>query len=392
MRWQNKGYELDEYAKVLIKLFETKQSKIYIFGAGLWGEKLAPVFEWYHCFGGYIDNDIQKQLYGVNDRKVISLQTYAEGIEKGIIIIAADAKNIPAIASQLETEGLKHEVDYWFYKEFMRDVFPILSFYEYYILYVDTAQICLTERCTLRCRDCAHGCFAVDPKSSDMELEMAKQSADSFFSKVDRAKEFVLIGGEPFLYHDLAEIIAYIGERYRDKMMIYSITTNGTIVPRKEILDLCKRYEVTIHISNYSGTIGRLKERYALLIECLDDYQIDYTISEPEQQWLDYGFKSVDRGGEEKELIEVFDRCKTPCREIRGSKYYYCVMARSVSDNLGFGVGEDDYLELADLDENDKKIFLEFDLGYSEKGYLDMCNYCHGADALEYPISAAVQI
>lgn len=392
MKWQNKGYELDGYAEDLVKLFEAKQSKIYIFGAGMWGEKLAPVFEWYHCFGGYIDNDVQKQLYGVNDRKVISLQSYIKGTEKGIIIIAADVKNIPYIASQLEAEGLKYEIDYWVYQEFMRDVFPIISFYKYNILYVDTVQICLTERCTLRCKDCAHGCFAVDPKSSDMEPEMAKQSADSFFSKVDRAKEFVLIGGEPFLYRDLAEIIAYIGEKYRNKMMIYSITTNGTVMPDKSILNLCKKYGMTIHISNYSESIERLKKRYTLLTECLDDYQIDYTISEPDQQWMDYGFKSVDRGGEEKELIKVFDRCKTPCREIRGSKYYYCVMARSVSDNLSFGVGKDDYLELADLDENGKKIFLEFDFGYSEKGYLDMCNYCHGADAVEYPIPVAVQM
>ena len=67
-------------------------------------------------------------------------------------------------------------------------------------------------------------------------------------------------------------------------------------------------------------------------------------------------------------------------------------MARSVSDNLGFGVGKDDYLELADLGENGKKVFLEFDMGYSQKGYLDMCNFCHGADAVKYPVPAAVQM
>ena len=392
MKWKNKGHEFDESAVEFVDIFEQRDSHIYIFGAGLWGEKLAPIFEWYNCFGGYIDNDVQKQLYGVNGRKVISFQTYVESMEKGIIIIAADAKNIPVIESQLAVEGLKHRIDYWIYKEFMQDVFPILSLYKYNILYVDTVQICLTERCTLRCRDCAHGCFAVDPKSDDMELEIAKQSADAFFSKVDRAKELVLIGGEPFLYRDLAEIITYIGEKYRNRMLIYSITTNGTIVPDKSILDLCKKYEVTIHISNYSGTIERLKGKYELLTKYLAGYSIYYTITESEQKWMDYGFQSVDRGGEEKELIEVFDRCKTPCREIRGSKYYYCVMSRSVSENLGFDIGKDDYLELADLGEEDRTIFLEFDFGYSKKGYLDMCNHCNGADAAQYPLPVAVQI
>ena len=110
-----------------------------------------------------------------------------------------------------------------------------------------------------------------------------------------------------------------------------------------------------------------------------------------EIQWMDYGFETVYRNGTEEELIQVFDRCKTPCREIRGSRYYYCVMARSVSDNLKLNVGKEDYLELADLTKQDKKVILEFDRGYSDKGYLDMCNRCRGAEASDYPIPAAEQ-
>lgn len=390
MKWKNKGCEFDELAKKYIDIFELKNSCIYIFGAGLWGEKYAPVFEYYNCFGGYIDNDRKKQLSGVNGRKVFSLHTYIKNIKEGIIVIAVDNKNIPFIENQLKAEGLKNRVDFWVYQDFVQSMFPILSFYVYNSLYVDFVQICLTERCTLRCIDCAHGCFAVGSNSCDMDLDMAKKSADYLFSKADFINEFVLIGGEPFLYNNLVELIPYIGERYRNKMMMYSITTNGTIVPDEIILQLCKKYEITIHISNYSETIEHLRENYVRLSECLKQHEIAYTISAPEQQWMDYGFKSVDRGG--IGLMEVFDRCKTPCREIRGSKYYYCVMARSVSENLEFNVGREDYLELADLNENEKKIFLEFNLGYSKKGYLDMCNYCNGADAIHYPIPAAVQM
>lgn len=31
-------------------------------------------------------------------------------------------------------------------------------------------------------------------------------------------------------------------------------------------------------------------------------------------------------------------------------------------------------------------------MGYSEKGYLDMCRYCHGADCYNYLIPAAQQL
>ena len=56
-------------------------------------------------------------------------------------------------------------------------------------------------------------------------------------------------------------------------------------------------------------------------------------------------------------------------------------------------MGEEDYLDLNDLKErDDKKVLLECVMGYSEKGYLDMCNYCNGAEAIKYPIPVAEQI
>ena len=65
-------------------------------------------------------------------------------------------------------------------------------------------------------------------------------------------------------------------------------------------------------------------------------------------------------------------------------------MARSVSENLNWGVGEDDYLDLEKT--KDKKIIYEFHHGYSPKGYLDMCNYCNGAEKEKYIVCAAEQV
>ena len=68
-------------------------------------------------------------------------------------------------------------------------------------------------------------------------------------------------------------------------------------------------------------------------------------------------------------------------------------MARSVSDNLHMNVGKDDYLDFEDINnENYKQQILEYTFGYSEKGYLDMCRYCHGTDAHKYVIPVAEQM
>ena len=127
-------------------------------------------------------------------------------------------------------------------------------------------------------------------------------------------------------------------------------------------------------------------------IDRLDKYGISYVLGNEETEWFDYGFEEGSRERESKELIEVFDRCHTPCREVRENRFYYCVMARSVSENLSINVGETDYLDLEQLEgEEGKKELLEFTMGYSEKGYLDMCNYCSGKDAGIIPAAEQVE-
>lgn len=81
------------------------------------------------------------------------------------------------------------------------------------------------------------------------------------------------------------------------------------------------------------------------------------------------------------------------CRDVRGNRLYFCVQARAVSDNLHLDELDDDYLDLSLLaGDNWKKKLLEFNLGYSKKGYLTMCHRCHGMDAVNYPIPAAEQV
>ena len=280
MKWYDKGHELDGYGEKIVQSFRDKGEKIYIFGAGLIGEEYRPLFERQGCFAGYIDNDRRKQESGVNRACVVSFEEYCNKKMGGFIMITADEKNIPSIKEQLSRAGLKEQTDFYTYTDFMNSVYPVLSVYFYDQFYVRQAQICLTERCSLKCRDCAHGCYAVGADSKDMSLEMAKESADTFFDKVDLIKEFVLIGGEPFLYRDLDQIIVYIGEKYRKKMINFAITTNGTIMLEQKILDLCRKYDVLIRISNYSAELKYLEKKYAKLKEELEKNKIMYIRSE----------------------------------------------------------------------------------------------------------------
>lgn len=391
MKWTNIGSENIPYVNIADMV---RQNPVFcIYGAGKLGNELYGLLKKFDLFDCFIDNNVEKQKSGYNGEIVISEEDFWKKPVRPFIVIAASAANTCDIKKHLQEKGLIYDRDFFTFREFVNKIFPVIAYYVFDKTFVNVAQICVTERCSLKCKKCAHGCYAVKADNEDLTIEQVKKSADSFFSKVDYVRQFVLIGGEPLLYRQLAEAVDYIGSKYRDKMNIFSITTNGTIKPSDKLLSACKKYDVLFRISNYSKQLPRLEKQYRILSELFEKNGVRYNIGPQDTSWMDYGFEYVDRNGTETELIAVFDSCNTPCHEIRENKFYFCVMARSVSENLSKNVGEDDYLDFDKLvSPNWKRELLEFILGYSEKGYLDMCNYCYGAECYKHPIPVAEQL
>lgn len=388
MRWENKCKELIQYANDVCAIFK-QNSGFYVFGAGDIGRSVYVALSKFGLFKGFIDNDKKKQSTGFLNEKVYS---YLEFIEKGdnaLVIIAATHKNEKAIENQLMKDG----INYISANVFLDRTLPTYLFFDKNILMMHLSQICVTERCSLRCEKCAHACYAVDKESKDLSLEEVKTTADEFFRHIDYILEFVLIGGEPLLYNYLNDAISYIAENYGNKIGIFSITTNGTILPGSDLIETCRKYNVFWRISNYSVSLPRLTEKYEKLVGILEENNIDHYLGKPEEEWWDYGFDVKLPLCSTEELIRRFDECATPCRETRNGKLYFCVMARTVSDNLKLNIGKDDYLDLEKLPEGDfgRRLLFEYNMGYSEKGFLSMCARCRGKDCVNYPVMAAKQ-
>ena len=100
MKWKNRGHEVENEAEQIVESFMRHGKKVFIFGAGQIGRYLEPVLSHYNIFAGYIDNNLEKTVQGINNQKVYSLEDYAARSEQGWIVIAAARKNIPAIAKQ----------------------------------------------------------------------------------------------------------------------------------------------------------------------------------------------------------------------------------------------------------------------------------------------------
>ncbi len=108
----------------------------------------------------------------------------------------------------------------------------------------------ITHRCNLRCVHCYCQRDANDQEARDAEL-----SYDEICRIVDQIAQesclyFLLTGGEPLLRRDFLDIYDYC----RDKGLLVTIFTNGTLITRRVADHLAKRPPLSVEVSLYGAT------------------------------------------------------------------------------------------------------------------------------------------
>lgn len=113
----------------------------------------------------------------------------------------------------------------------------------------------LTEKCNLRCKYCIYGetnenyrCFG----SKDMSFDTARKAIDFLMehSKRDKKVYIGFYGGEPLLKFDLIkEICEYTETNFPDREIMYSMTTNGTLINTEIAKYLASKRNLSLVIS-----------------------------------------------------------------------------------------------------------------------------------------------
>ena len=75
-------------------------------------------------------------------------------------------------------------------------------------LVVGSIDVSLTTRCNLKCKNCG-SLMPLYAHPKDVELDVIIKSLDRFFACVDRVVRVNVIGGEPFLYPYLADVVDF---------------------------------------------------------------------------------------------------------------------------------------------------------------------------------------
>jgi organic radical activating enzyme len=273
----------------------------------------------------------------------------------------------------------KRDIKYTWYKN-IASIWPFGLKQKVHIFQTD---VLVTEKCNLACSFCNMFIPHYElPKHRDIQTILS--DIDSYFNLVDYVSIFHLVGGEPFLHPNIKDIIEYILEKYSDKIDKFIITTNGTVLPREEILEVLKNNNVILSVSNYSNKLEKLKSKVERVIDTYTISNINHYVRN-NIEWYDFGDLRIKNNMSEEELINHFDSCTAPFRGLNDGKFYYCHLNTSAVLTKLFPPNDNDYVNLSDVSSED---LIKFDLGFTELGYITFCDNCNGCNTgIKIPVS-----
>lgn len=275
---------------------------------------------------------------------------------------------------------------------FQGEVFQmIFDVYKKNEIKLDRIEIFMTSMCTLNCEKCIsyipyfkHRVIA--------PLDTLKKDIDLLFSKVDYVYKLKLLGGEGFLYPYLIEYVDYIYQNYHNKIESIRIGTNGTIIPKEDLVQMCLRDEVTVDISDYSQAVPELS-KLDLVRETLEQKGVSVDIKRTGEQWLDMGFpQNIPRERTQESISKQYEKCAMFCRQFSEGKLFFCCSNCAAIKAELYDINENDYFDFQK--DFTKKELLEYELGFCNLGYTNFCALCRGGsdEANPYHIEVAKQV
>lgn len=379
MKWINQGHEFDNTARVLCD----SKTRYYIWGTANIARNLLELCGNEINIIGAVDSNKVRQGQEINGI-VIESPEVLEMKEEYVVIVTTSA--FKEVKPQLEKKGFEENINFFDYFVFTQ----IYQMYKHDRLYSRRLDIALTERCTLKCKKC-NMFMPYFKNPTDLPKEDLLKQVDNYFSMVTYLEGLNLLGGEPFLYAPIADIISYIGRKYRDRIEHFKIFTNGMIIPNDELLDLFNKYSVEIQISDYT-TVVPYEQRLEDLKKLFDEKEVNYYVNKP-SRWGDFGFPDNCNSIPKTKLISFFDNCKASFRGLYKNRVYFCHLETSAIRANMYEDNSNDYFDLNQVSENKKKKFLEFDLGFNRDGAISFCELCRGCDTVnQLTVRAAEQI
>ena len=372
-----------------------KDTRIVIYGAGRYGELAYWGLKSLGIEPNYFMDRSRagERLYGIaiispsciseykEDAVLIASYNYYNEISK--FLLDNGAQNVYNISSLLDLEYDESVLsEYLMDEKHNSDKYRNVVENEYDSeLIINHCELVVTEKCTLRCKNCANLMQYYD---SPQNAEISDIDAfGNFIESIDKLLDWRILGGEPFCYPRLDELI----NRYstNPKIVRTTIYTNSTLLPSQNVLRAMRDNDVVVHMSNYGLVSSKLVQLDKVLSENgIRHYIHDYSV------WKNLG-ELVRRNYSINELEAVYANCvMATCYTFHKGKFWICPRAAH-GENMHYYSGKQD--EFVDFNDSKDVLYKREQLEnlLKRRKPIEACNYCSGSGKNSEEIRAAEQ-
>ena len=363
-------------------------SELVVYGFGKVDHDNIDFFKSSFNIAYIVDSDKEKcncEFKGISVKHVDDVK---DDLKNYKIVIMTANRNAALVGEDLEKFGLQSGKDFCSMEQFLTE-----WFWNY------KKKVCLmevhstiTSRCTLKCKHCnmfmpyyrEHVDYTAKDILEDLEL---------LFRHVDYIVAYEILGGEPLINGELADMIRQIGDRYGNRIGNIGIITNGTLLPDEQLIEISKKYNVKYDFSDYTDVVD-YKKRFDSAVKIVSDAGLRYSVNRS-LRWCDFGFPVNNRMYDFDKVREHMLSCGPIFHGLNDGKYYYCHVSWSADKAKLLKNVSDDYIDLRTLDDDDraKEAILEHSNGNMAKGFVKLCKICGGCgnDNTEF-VKAAEQM
>ena len=363
-------------------------SELVIYGFGKVAHDNIDFFKSSFNIAYIVDSDKEKcncEFKGISVKHVDDVKNDLRNYK--IVIMTAN-RNAALVGEDLEKFGLKSGKDFCSMEQFLTE-----WFWNY------KKKVCLmevhstiTSRCTLKCKHC-NMFMPYYKEHVDYTAKDILENLELLFRHVDYIVAYEILGGEPLINGELADMIRQIGDRYGNRIGNIGIITNGTLLPDEQLIEISKKYNVKYDFSDYTDIVD-YKKRFDAAVKIVSDAGLRYSVNRS-LRWCDFGFPVNNRMYDFDKVREHMLSCGPIFHGLNDGKYYYCHVSWSADKAKLLKNVSDDYIDLRTLDDDDraKEAILEHSNGNMAKGFVKLCKICGGCgnDNTEF-VKAAEQM
>lgn len=251
-------------------------------------------------------------------------------------------------------------------------------------LNLKSIDIQITERCSLKCKDCCN-LMQYYTKPINAETQEVLDSTKKIMSVVDHLDEFRVLGGDPFMNKEMHKVVNELVKYENcDRVIIY---TNATIIPKNEQLDCLRHPKVILEITNY-GVESRAHEK---LLELANNEGIKFSTFNC-NTWQDCGTITQNSNKSIDDIKHQFNNCcNSDLVTLLHGQLYRCPFSANGENLKAFKEDKKSIIDLRDPNLSDKELKDKIMDLYYGKEYLSACFYCKGRDYQSVNIKSATQ-